>query len=88
MSNRTQSILVNDVQSAPMTLKYGVPQGSVLGPILLTTHSQPLGSAIQQVDTTYHYRFADKSPLHDSAASSHFPNLVRDIASCTEQVGV
>ena len=36
LSNRTQSVSVNDVQSAPSTLKYGVPQGSVLGPILLT----------------------------------------------------
>ena len=87
LSNRTQSVFVNDVQSAPSTLKYGVPQGSVLGPILFTMYTQPLGSVIQQLGTTYHF-FADDSQLHDSAAPSDFPNLVRDIASCIEEVEV
>ena len=32
--------------------------------------------------------FADDSQLHDSAAPSDFPNLVRDIASCIEEVKV
>ena len=53
LSNRTQSVFVNDVQPAPSTLKHGVPQGSVLGPILFTMYTQPLGSVIQQLGTTY-----------------------------------
>ena len=47
LSNCTQSVFVNDVQSAPSALKYGVPQGSVLGPVLFTMYTQPLGSVIQ-----------------------------------------
>ena len=39
LSNRTQSVFVNDIQSAPSNLKYGVPQGSVLGPILFTMYT-------------------------------------------------
>ena len=57
LSNRTQSVLVNDVQSAPSTLKYGVPQGSVLGLILFTMYTQPLGSVIQQLGATSHFFF-------------------------------
>ena len=54
LSNRTQSVFVNDVQSALSTLKYGVPQGSVLGPILFTMYTPPVGSVIiQQLGTTY-----------------------------------
>ena len=84
LSNRTQSVLVNDVQSAPSSLKYGVPQGSVLGPILFTMYTQPLGSVIQQLGTIYH--FLAVSQLHDSAAPpSEFSSLVRDM---TEERGV
>ena len=57
LSNRTQSVFVNDVQSAPSTLKYGVPQGSVLGSILFTMYTQPVGSVIQQLGTTYLFFF-------------------------------
>ena len=86
MSNRTQSVLVNDVQSAPSTLKYGVPQVSVLGPILFTMYTQPMGSVIQQLGTIYH--FLAVSQLHDSVAPSEFSSLVRDMTSSTEKVDV
>ena len=87
LSNRTQSVFVNDVQPAPSTLKHGVPQGSVLGPILFTMYTQPLRSVIQQLGTIYHF-FADESQLHDSAAPSEFSSLVRDMTSSIEEVGI
>ena len=88
LSNRSQSVFVNDVQPAPSTLKHGVPQGSVLEPILFTMYTQPLRSVIQQLGTTYHFFFADESQLHDSAAPSEFSSLVRDMTSSIEEVGI
>ena len=66
---------------------YGVPQGSVLGPILFTMYTQSLGSFIQELGTTYHF-FADDSQLHDSAAPSEFSSLGRDMTSSIEEVGI
>ena len=40
LENRTQTVVVHGKHSTPASLRYGVPQGSVLGPILLLfTHS-------------------------------------------------
>jgi len=38
LSNRLQSTKINDEISDPCTIKYGIPQGTVLGPILLTIY--------------------------------------------------
>ena len=41
LENRTQTVVVHGKHSTPASLRYGVPQGSVLGPILfiLYTHT-------------------------------------------------
>ena len=36
LENRKQSVRINNVNSEPVDLKYGVPQGSVLGPVLFS----------------------------------------------------
>ena len=46
LSGRFQSVIVDGVVSASRSLVYGVPQGSVLGPVLFTLYSQPLSDVI------------------------------------------
>ena len=38
LSNRTQQVQFNCTISSPAIIKYGVPQGSILGPILFLLH--------------------------------------------------
>jgi hypothetical protein len=55
LDGRRQSVSVGGVTSTPTPLIYGVPQGSVLGPILYILYNSPM-----------HHYFADDSQEYES----------------------
>ena len=84
LSFRTQSVLVGHA-STPSALKCGVPQSSVLGPLLFTLYTQSLSTVICQSGHSYHF-FADDSQLHNSSTPSDFPVLVHSLKDCIGDV--
>lgn len=84
LSGRIQSVSIGH-ESAPSVLKYGVPQGSVLGPVLFTMYTQPLSAVIHQSGHLYHF-FADDSQLQNSTVPSEFPSLASSMGDCIEHV--
>ena len=83
-SCRTQSVCVGH-ESTPSVLKCGVPQGSVLGPLLFTLYTHPLSAVICQCGISYHF-FADDSQLHNSSVPFDFPVLACCLKDCIEDV--
>ena len=54
LSQRTQSVTISGDSSASKTLRFGVPQGSVLGPLLYTIYTLTIGDILRHHDIPYH----------------------------------
>lgn len=59
LTGRTFSVSANHIMSGSADLTCGVPQGSVLGPLLFLLYVLPLGKIIQQHRDVFYHLFAD-----------------------------
>ena len=63
LSDRYQTVLVHEAQSEKCKLMYGVPQGSVLGPILFNMYTSPLAAVINKHKLQFH-SYADDTQIY------------------------
>ena len=84
-SDRYQSTSVNNSSSSPSQLMYGVPQGSVLGPILFVLYTTPLSDIIAN-HSVNHQLFADDTQLQKSSPLSEVTNLTKELNACTDHI--
>src|SRR5260221_5053761 len=68
LSNRTQSVLIKSFSSPALSVATGVPQGSVLGPLLFTVYTSPLSHLLHQQALPFHL-YADDTQLYLSLSS-------------------
>ena len=77
LSDRTQYVRIQDVTSDVHSLPCGVPQGSVLGPLLYSLYTSPLGDIARSHDLSYHF-YADDTQLYLSFETSS----PEDLSTC------
>ena len=85
LENWTQTIAVHAKHSTPEPIRYGVPQGSVLGPILFILYTQPLSNVIPHYPVV-HQIYADDKHIYKSCRPSETVDTINNIEQCISKV--
>ena len=81
LQNRLQSVKIKDTFSDKVTLSYGVPQGSVLEPVLFTLYTTPLSAIISSFDINHHL-YADDTQIYMSPSVSNAKESLEKLQHC------
>jgi retron-type reverse transcriptase len=85
LSDRNQRVSVNGTLSSSVPLTIGVPQGSVLGPLLFNIYLTGLGKLIASFDVSF-VQFADDLQLFLSCSPSGMPQAISRLQNCVAAV--
>ena len=88
LTGRTQRVKIGDAFSSLVHILFGVPQGSVLGPLLYLVYTLPIGDIIRQHRLKYHI-YADDTQLYvsfDVANPNNQEDALCRIQRCIEDI--
>ena len=90
LQDRTQKVVVDNVKSESVCLNQGIPQGSVLGPILFSLFILPLGNICCKHNICFHL-YADDQQVDlsfDSSIQGDEELCVKSLEACIHDIQI
>ena len=85
ITDRTSSVNSNDYISPPTNILKGVPQESVLGPLLFSIYLRPISNIIRKYPNIYYHSYADDIQLLLKLPID-FINSNSELSDCTSEI--
>lgn len=82
LSERTQKVKVGNHFSNPSKLPFGVPQGSVLGPLLFIMYTTPISKIITDYSNIHHHLYADDTQVYISVNQENVSSALDQLKDC------
>ena len=82
--DRNQCVVVNNSGFSSSPVMFGVPQGSVSGPVLFVLYTTPLSDIANH--SVNHQPFTDDTQLQKSTPPNDVQSLTHDLQSCTDDI--
>ena len=86
LSGRTHSVKVGSTLSHPAVAQYGVPQGSVLGPILFSFYTNPISSIIHSHSSINYHFYTDGTQLYITLSPANFSHSIQKLNNCLNDI--
>ena len=86
MNNRKQRVAIGSETSDSAVLKYGVPQGSVLGPKIYTMFSKPVGEICRRHNISYHCYADDTQIYFTIKGANHWDDCSKKLEDCISEI--
>ena len=84
--DRSQAVAFRGTTSSYRVLHYGVPQGSVLGPLLFLLYTADVGAIDAQRHGVLVHAYADDTQLYASCPASDASTAVARLLNCIEDI--
>jgi len=85
LQNRSQSVVVDNVHSHPVKVSYGMPQGSVCGPIYFILYTAPLEDIIKSHGLSC-MKYADDSQQYISLNADNQDQVILKVENCVKDI--
>jgi len=85
LQDRTQFVKLRQHRSSETTMEVGIPQGSVLGPLLFAVYCSPVADVIASHGVRRH-QYADDTQLHLAMRVDNTAAGLSILAACTTDV--